>query len=206
MYNPKNSFLCVLLSVSCGIHSSMFIWTEVSPRGQCTMAFKKYGMIPSVFNALNAMVIFIIPFLIITIFYYKLWRAIQHSKNIGASKLSAVNNARRRRTTRIIIFLVVFFAMCYFPRHVVIIMLSTVDIRSSLWRNLYLASMYVSLLMCINSALNPIFYSMSGTGFKKHLPGFKENSNESSGATVKVKSNVSCISDTDMKTGTTSSK
>ena len=171
--------MCVflLLTGSCLIHAAPILFTVLNHEGKCTFNSIQYGLYPWIYYTLNALVSFVIPFMLIIAYYYKIWRALRNSNIMNGSKVQPISQ-EKQRATRIIIVLVFFFAICSLPRPILNIAISVAYYLSNykLASRFMLAIYWCTLFLYINSAINPILYTLSSRGFRKHIICLKQGS------------------------------
>ena len=119
---------------------------------------------------LSTLCIYVVPLGIIIIFYSKL---LMHPHIVG-SKMSSIRSniqQRKRRITLLATIAILLFAVCWLPRHVFILILAfSRDLNYEQIKTLIDAVSWFTLLVCLNSAINPFLYALAGTGFAKHIP------------------------------------
>ena len=167
--------MCLLLTGSCLIHAAPTVFTVLNHQGKCTFNFIQYGLHPWIYYTLEALVSFVIPFMFIVSYYYKIWRALRGSNVMNDSKVEKISQ-EKQKATRVIIVLVFFFAICSLPRPILNIAISVASYMTNfkLVSRFILANNWCTLFLYINSAINPILYTLSGTAFKKHIICFKQ--------------------------------
>ena len=163
---------------SCLTHSAPTLFTILDKQGRCIIKTIQYGISPLVYWGLEALISFVIPCIVIIICYFNIWRALTDSK-VTKGLTGGKNSKEKQKATRIVIVLVVFFAICSLPRSILTVgisLASTIGSDYKLINRLIFALYWSTLSLFINSAINPMLYTLSGTAFRKHVICFKKQS------------------------------
>ena len=173
-----HNIICMFVpsTVSCLTHSAPTLFTILDKQGRCILNTIQDGIPFWVYMGLDALISFIIPFTVIVTCYFNIWRALRGSK--VTKGLAVGRSQEKQKATRIVIVLVLFFAICSLPRPILTVAISMAGTGTNykLHYRLILALYWSTLLLFINSAVNPVMYTLTGKTFKKHMICFNKQS------------------------------
>lgn len=117
---------------------------------------------------LEVMLGFLLPFCVLSLCYWKIARALQHTQRQQYIKR---HRPRRRKAQRMISAAVIVFFLCWLPENIFVTvhLLRTDTNSSTLWEDYPLTGHAVRLAAFSNSCLNPLIYSFLGETFKDKL-------------------------------------
>ena len=175
------------------IHSAPTFFTILDKQGRCIVKTMQYGIPFWAYMALDALFSFVIPFSVIAICYFNIWRALRGSKVTKGLEVGGKSH-EKQKATRIVIVLVLFFAICSLPRSILTVGISLAGTGSNykLHYRLIIAYYWSTLLLFINSAVNPMLYTLTSKAFRKHMVCFTKRSS-SKDITIQRSSNASII-------------
>lgn len=153
---------CWLFAI--GVNIPAFIYLAYDKNsGSClpfwpTSSFIKYH------SVINSLIFFLFPAVIMGVLYalliYKLW-----FKNPSTSTVAQAAVLRHRRhSTKIVIMVSLIYCICWFPNCFAYIYVAFSS--KQLFNEMHLASV---LMVSLNSAVNPIIYSLQSHRFRQHI-------------------------------------
>ena len=139
------------------------------------MDFVAYNIPPWVYFSLVTLFTFVIPLSVIVVCYTKIVINLRNTAKEIRSKFASRSMKARRKTTKIVVISILLFAICWLPRHTVTMIIAVFGRGVSndtlnKWR--YDVLNWCSILIFLNSAINPFLYPFAGTGFTNYLPHF----------------------------------
>ena len=169
-----SNLFCCLFSVSLLLYCPILLWTTLNNRGTCTIDFIAYNIQPWAYFSALTLFTYVIPLSVIVVCYAKILLYLRANAMIWGSIPANGNRSMRakRKTTKLVVISVLFFAICWLPRHSVIMTITIFGRSASpaMIKKCIELVRWSSILVFINSAFNPFLYPLAGTGFINHLP------------------------------------
>lgn len=156
-----------VLSLLCAL-PPLFGWSHyVFTIGKSTCYFKLSQHLP--YTITLAIVVFILPYILITVPYYRIFRFIRgHSRKMSVNSMSSFRKSTRPtfqdfKVTKLLLVVVCVFVACWTP-HIVVNLLNGFTIIQPIPRILDAISTFLTFL---SSSCNPFIYGLMNKKFRK---------------------------------------
>ena len=157
-----------ILSLLCSL-PPLFGWSQyVFKIGKATCYFHLNGHLR--YTVILAIAVFILPYILITVPYYRIFRFIRgHSRKLSVNRVSANFRKGTRSTfqdfkvTKLLLVVVCVFVACWTP-HIIVNLLNGFDIIQPIPRILDAISTFLTFL---SSSCNPFIYGLMNKKFRK---------------------------------------
>lgn len=157
-----------ILSLLCAL-PPLFDWSKyVFTVGKSTCYFNLNEHFP--YTIILAIVVFILPYILITVPYYRIFRFIRgHSRRMSINSISASFRKATRSTfqdfkvTKLLLVVVCVFVACWTP-HIIVNLMNGFGIIQSIPRILNAMSTFLTFL---SSSCNPFIYGLMNNKFRK---------------------------------------